>query len=268
MMSGTAFGPCRDTHSLKAVSLGFCGFRAPAASKQVMVRNTEARLVAWRDISPEVRHFLFEVPQVSSFEFAPGQFVSLSGGLDGKRISRAYSIASPPGGNRFELSLNRVKEGVFSPRLFELDPGDTIRIRGPYGVFILPTPASDSVFVATGTGIAPFRSMLRSRLPEDADHRFTLLFGCRHEAGLLYRDEFGQLERDHSNFRFLPAISRPGEGWPGRRGRVQQHLEEALAGRRDVDVYICGLNEMMNDVRERLAGMGFGRKQIHFERYD
>ena len=233
-----------------------------------MVQNTEARLVAWRDIGPEVRHFLFEVPRISRFEFAPGQFVSLSGELDGKRITRAYSIASPPGGNRFELSLNRVKEGVFSPHLFELDPGDAIRIKGPYGVFILPTPASDSVFVATGTGIAPFRSMLRSRLPEDANHRFTLLFGCRYEAGLLYRDEFGQLERDHPNFRFLPAISRPGEGWPGRRGRVQQHLEEALAGRRDVDVYICGLKEMVNDVRERLAGMGFDRKQVHYERYD
>ena len=233
-----------------------------------MIQKTEARLVAWRDIGPEVRHFLFEVPQVSNFEFAPGQFVSLSGELDGKSLTRAYSIASPPNGNRFELSLNRVKEGLFSPHLFELDPGDTIRIKGPYGVFVLPTPASDSVFVATGTGVAPFRSILRSRLPEDAVHRFTLLFGCRHEAGLLYRDEFAELERDHSNFRFLPTISKPGESWPGRRGRVQQHLEEALAGRSDLDVYICGLNEMVTDVREWLAGRGFGKKQIHYERYD
>ena len=233
-----------------------------------MILNTESRLVGWRDIGPEVRHFFFEVPGVERFEFTPGQFVSLTEELSGKKITRAYSIASPPGDNRFELSLNRVNEGVFSPHLFNLRPGDLVPIKGPYGVFTLRNPARDSVFVATGTGIAPFRSMLRSRLPEDPDHRFTLLFGCREETSLLYREEFEQLERDHSNFRFLPTLSRPSQGWPSRRGRVQAHVEEATSGRRDLDVYVCGLKEMVNDVRELLKQLGFDRKQIHSERYN
>jgi CDP-4-dehydro-6-deoxyglucose reductase len=235
---------------------------------EVMVQSAEARLVGWRDIGPEVRHFLFEIPEVERFEFLPGQFVSLSEALNGKKVTRAYSIASPPAGNRFELSLNRVKEGVFSPHLFELEPGDRVRIKGPYGGFTLRPAGGDAVFVATGTGIAPFRSMLWSRLPADAERRYTLLFGCRYESALLYREEFERFEREHPNFRFLPTISRPGEDWAGRRGRVQPHLEEALAGRRDVDVYICGLKEMVNDVRARLAQMGFDRKQVLYERYN
>lgn len=233
-----------------------------------MVQSLKARLVDLRDIGPEVRHFVFEVPDIQGFSFVPGQFVALSKELRGKRITRAYSIASPPDGNRFELSLNRVKEGVFSPHLFELQLGDEIPMKGPYGALTFRVPANDSVFVATGTGIAPFRAMLRTRLPEDAEHQYALLFGCRHEDGLLYRDEFERLERDHPNFRFLPTITRPGESWAGRRGRVQLHLDEALAGRLNADVYICGLKEMVNDIRDRLKAMGFDRKQIIYERYD
>ncbi len=233
-----------------------------------MALNAQARLSGWRDIAPEVRHFYFEVPETQRFEFAPGQFVSLTEELGGKPITRAYSIASPPDGNRFELSLNRVREGRFSPYLFTLQPGDTVRFKGPYGGLTLRTPARDSVFVAHGTGVAPFRSMLLARLPEDPVHRFTLLLGCRHEESLLYREEFEELARRHSNFRFLPTLSRPSEQWTGWRGRVQAHLEEALGPERGTDVYICGLNEMVRDIRTLAVGLGFDRKQVFFERYN
>lgn len=233
-----------------------------------MASENTALLTGWREVGPEVRHFHFEVPGVARFDFTPGQFVSLTEELHGRKITRAYSIASPPDRNRFELSLNRVAEGVFSPRLFDLKSGDTVHFKGPYGVFTLREPARDSVFIAHGTGIAPFRSMLLARLPQDPDHRYTLLFGCRNQESLLYREEFEGLERAHPNFRFLPTLSRPGEGWAGRRGRVQLHLEEALDGRRDVDVYICGLKDMVVDVRQRLAEMGLDRKQVFYERYN
>lgn len=228
----------------------------------------QARLLGWRDIGPEVRHFDFDVPALERFEFTPGQFVSLSGEQGGRMVKRAYSIASPPRGNGFQLCLNRVKEGIFSPHLFELEPGDMIDAKGPYGVFTLRRPVRDALFVATGTGVAPFRSMLLTRLPEDSETRFTLLFGVRFEAGLLYQEEFEDLERRHPNFRFLPTLSRSGEDWPGLRGRVQEHLDLALGGSRGLDVYICGLEAMVSEVRERLGAMGFERRQIRYERYD
>jgi ferredoxin-NADP reductase len=220
------------------------------------------------DLCPDVRHFVFETPEAESRDFSPGQFVSFTEELNGKKVTRAYSIASAPHGNRFELCLNLVKDGLFSPHLFELKPGDTVNMRGPLGHFIWKTPLRDSVLVATGTGIAPFRSMLMDVLPRGERHQFTLIFGARYPHGLLYHDEFESLEKQYSNFRFLPTVTRPHEHWNGLTGRVQPHLLELIQDRRDLDVYICGLKEMVDDVRQILKGLEFDRKQIVFEKYD
>ena len=228
----------------------------------------EAKLIESSEIAPEVRHFVFEVPGVEKFTFVPGQFVSMNQVINEKKITRAYSIASAPSEtNRFELCLNLVHEGLLSPRLFEMRPGETIEIRPPLGMFVLRNPPRDVVFIATGTGIAPFRSILQAQLNE-ASQAFTLVFGVRYESHLMYRAEFEEMARRHPHFRFLPTLSRPTESWSGRSGHVQAHLQEAIGERRDVDVFLCGLKLMVDDVRNILKEMGFDRKQILFEKYD
>lgn len=228
----------------------------------------QARLIESREIAPDVRQFLFDVPEVSALEFKPGQFVSFRGELDGKQVTRAYSIAAQPQGNRFELCLNRVKEGLFSPWLFELQPGQSVPMRGPLGFFVPRTPFRDAVLVATGTGVAPFRAFLQSKAVLDSGARVTLLFGARYEEGLLFRSEFEALDAERPGFDYLPTLTRPTPGWQGRQGRVQAHLDEALAGRTELDVYICGLKEMVEEVRNLLKERGFDRKQIVVEKYD
>jgi ferredoxin-NADP reductase len=228
----------------------------------------QARLIEWIEIAPGVRHFVFEAPEIHRLDFAPGQFVSFSDMVQGKEITRAYSIASAPSeGNRFELCLNRVEDGAFSPHLFDLAPGDSVQMQRPLGQFVLRQPPRDTVMVATGTGIAPFRSMLRAHLSEDSP-AFTLLFGVRYESHLLYREEFEETARRFPRFFFRPTLTQPGPGWKGRVGRVQAHLAEAIAGRRDIDVFLCGLKPMVDDVRRILKDMGFDRKQIRYEKYD
>lgn len=205
---------------------------------------------------------------MARLEFTPGQFVSLTEEIGGKQVTRAYSIASAPDGATFELCLNEVKEGKFSPHLFAMKRGDTVTMNGPLGHFVPRSPLSDSIFVAVGTGIAPFRSMLRTPSLFAAGRDIHLIFGARHEHGLLYRPEFEQLAAAHANFRFTPAVTRPGEGWTGRTGRVQPLLLEAVGERRDLDVYVCGMKEMVDDVRRTLKEMGFDRKRIIYEKYD
>ena len=228
----------------------------------------KARLLESREIAPEIRHFIFETPDVRQFLFVPGQWVSFEETVNGESITRAYSIASPPSGNRFELCLNLVENGRLSPYLFSMHPGDTVEMRGPFGTFLFRDPPSDSLLVATGTGIAPFRAMLQSRLASHPAQQITLLFGVRHEESLLYRAEFDALARQYANFRFWPTLTRPGPHWKGRTGRIQQHLDEALGSRRDIDVYICGLHQMVDEVRAQLRSMGFDRKKMIYEKYD
>ena len=232
----------------------------------------KAKLLSWRELAPEVRHFEFEVPGIETLAFTPGQFISVVEHEGGKEITRPYSIASPRDGNRFSLCLNRVPDGLVSPYLFRLPIGSEIVIHEPLGYFTLRHPGHRSIFVATGTGVAPFRSMVEDYLPRIQPH-LTLLFGVRYPTGLLYKDEFERLAAEHANFRFLPTVTRPDESWNGRRGRVLDHLDDALALTNPeelatLDVYICGLKEMVDDVRANLKARGFDRKQIIYEKYD
>ncbi len=242
----------------------------------------EAKLIERIEVAPGLASFVFEAQDqegkpAGSFEFKPGQFVSFTAEIGGKPITRAYSLASAPGreepDNRFELYLNLAPDGLFSHRLFAMSPGDTVQMRPPLGTFVLRQPPRDSVFIATGTGIAPFRSIVQAHLNASSP-RFTLLFGARYESHLMYRAEFEDLAARFGQFRFWPVLSRPESrgltkpGWTGRTGHVQAHLEEALDGRRDVDVYLCGLKLMVDDVRARLKAAGFDRKQIFYEKYD
>lgn len=227
-----------------------------------------ARLVNARELAPEIRHFVFEVPEVETLQFFPGQFVSLSHPIGGKTVTRAYSIASTPQGNQFELCLNRVADGLFSPHLFDMAPGDSVVLKGLLGTFHWRKPVGKSILVATGTGIAPFRGMLQEELESGNDSEITLIFGARHPHGLLYREEFETLAAANPRFRFWPTLTRADDAWTGRAGRVQPHLLEALDGKVEGHVYVCGMKEMVDDVRSRLKELGFDRKQIVYEKYD
>jgi NAD(P)H-flavin reductase len=222
-----------------------------------------ARLVRFRDLSPTTREFTFETGE--PLAFTPGQFVSLFADRNGKTITRAYSIASPPRASGFDLCLNLVDDGTLTPWLFQLKPGDTVEFKGPFGTFILRHPQNDSILVATGTGITPFRSILQHH---QFDRPCTLVLGARHEHGLLYRAEFEELARTNPNFRFLPTLTRPELSWQGLTGRVHDHVLEVLGDRREVDVYICGLAEMVNELRNKLKEKGLDRKRIIVEKYD
>ena len=227
-----------------------------------------ARLREVRVVTPEIKHFIFEVPGAESLTFTAGQFVSFTEEIRGKQVTRAYSIASRPEGNRFELCLNVVADGYFSPYLFGLKPGAEVPMKGPLGTFVLRPPVRDTVMVATGTGISPFRGMLAEALVSGVGGQFTLIFGARHEPGLVFADEFRALEKRFPNFRFVPTLTRPEPNWAGRQGRVQALVLEAVGERLDLDVYVCGLKAMVDDVRVILKARGFDRKQIISEKYD
>jgi ferredoxin-NADP reductase len=245
-------------------------------------------------------HFLFEVEGRDSFNYQPGQFVSaVATDENGKQQTRAYSIASAASTNQFELCVNRVENGFFSNHLADLPDlpvGATIQLHGPHGHFVLQEPITDSILVATGTGIAPMRAYLQWLFPADGTDRSQgkevwLVYGTRHETDIYYKDEFEALANRVSNFHYLPTLSRALDGWTGLRGHVQVHISKIIEERAkrlgqslpvppvdpaipatdlkfDIYCYICGLNFMVSGVRDLLSGYGWHKKQIVFERYD
>ncbi|MFY9559553.1 MAG: FAD-binding oxidoreductase [Terriglobales bacterium] len=224
-------------------------------------------------LSDFTKHLEFEVKGGARFGFVPGQWLSLKASTpEGEEITRAYSIASPPSDNgRFAFCLNRVQDGFMSNYLCDMSEGAEIIFQGPFGGFILRPPLRDTVFIATGTGIAPFRSMLHWLLADRSRHeerQFWLLFGVRYEQDIYYREEFERLAAQHPNFHFLPTLSRGGPEWKGLRGYVQTHAPGIVGQRADLHAYICGLDKMVSANRELLKSSGWDRKQILYEKYD
>jgi ferredoxin-NADP reductase len=234
-------------------------------------------------------HLEFTVDGMERFDFHPGQFVSFLA-LDavGKQQTRAYSIASAPRGNQFDVCVNRVESGFFSNLLCDLELGQSLEFHGPHGLFLLRAPLTDSIFIATGTGIAPMRGFVEYLFPDDGEDRsegrnIWLVYGTRYETELYYQDYFERIAAGRPNFFYHKTLSRANEAWDGQRGYVQELVAQIAAehGRQNaldprpvngsmynIHAYICGLNEMVTGNRDSLKGLGWERKQIIFERYD
>lgn len=230
----------------------------------------DVTLKAVADFGNETRQFDLAFAPGLAMDFIPGQFVAVLCPKEGKIIRRAYSIASAPEENRhLELIIKRVEGGAVTAWFWGLKAGDAFRVHGPFGKFILPEPVDfDPVFVATGTGIAPFRSMIRHLLAAGFQRRITLLFGARYETMIPYHAEWLDLAARHPQFTYIPTLSRPTAAWKGETGYVQTKIEQFVSNPEGRRIYICGLNEMIQAVQEAAIRQGFPEEHITFEKYD
>lgn len=246
------------------------------------------------------RVFLLRVrpDAVEPVGFEPGQFVQLglplptpardgSGALRTKLQKRSYSLASAPGDARgLELCIALVREGRLTPALATLAPGARLWLDPrPLGRFTLEgiPPGRDLVLVATGTGVAPYVSMLRAYAGRGRWRKAVVVHGGRAIEDLCYRAELEALVRRDASVGYLPLLSRAGGGssWTGLRGRVQQVLEgsrlEELADipldPRRAHVLLCGNPAMVSEARALLEARGFAADGpdapggLRFERY-
>ncbi len=238
----------------------------------------KVRLVHARTVTPRVRELTFERVDGAPFVFEAGQWVQVTFPLldaKGRPLRRSYSISSVPTDDspRFELVVTKVDDGRGSTFLHELAEGGELEVRGPQGVFTrdLETP-HPALFIATGTGIAPFRGMLHEALRANETSPLHVLFGVRTTADALYREEFERLAAQHPNVTFELSLSRPDAGWIGLTGYVQTHTRtrwEALAQKGQPQAYLCGVRKMLDEVRAVLRKeLAIDREFVHVESYD
>jgi ferredoxin/flavodoxin---NADP+ reductase len=202
-----------------------------------------------------------------SLSFEPGQFVNLGLDIDGERVKRAYSLASAPGAPP-EFYVSAVSNGVFSPRLAQLDVGAPLELettaQGFFSLRWLPQSARELWLIATGTGLGPFVSLWRSGTLLPRFERVVLVHGARDSAQLGYGDELAALSAAEPRFNYVPVLSREPGQHPFVRGRVTGALAsgelEQRAGLAVNDAgshfMLCGNPEMVKEVTELLVARG------------
>lgn len=218
------------------------------------------------------RRFFIRADETADFDFKPGQFVTLDLPIHEKpnRRWRSYSIASwPDGSNVFELVIVLNNHGLGTPYLFNhISEGSELTFRGPAGVFGMKEEnlQQDLFFICTGTGIAPFRSMVHHIKNKNISFKnIYLLFGTRHEKDLLYYEELKQLQQEMPGFQYIPVLSR--ESWDGRTGYVHDVYEELCTQRQPAHFFLCGWKSMVDEAKQRITAMGYDKKAIHQELY-
>ncbi len=206
-----------------------------------------------------------------------------------KLIRRAYSIASAPDVKDYvEFYIALVESGELTPRLFALEPGDKVFLGKKFtGMFTLADvpDRKNIVFIATGTGLAPYMSMIRSDLECNTDRNFAILHGARHSWDLGYRSELNGFRRLCKNFEYIPIISEPEEEngrWAGDVGFINKLWEERRLKEswgfeptpENTRVFLCGNPNMIKSMLEILINEGFEEYDrraktgtIHVEKY-
>ena len=222
-------------------------------------------------LSFNVKAFRLRLQEPPAMAFTPGQFIIAHVTKNGQVVKRAYSIASPPHDQGVvELCLQIVEGGAASTYFNHLTAGSTVTLDGPHGKFTLPEPLTDDpVFLAMGTGVAPFRSMIRDLLHRGVRRELWLFLGVRFEHAILYHQEFQQLAREHASFHYVPTVSRPTcpQAWLGEFGHVQQSFTKHITDAGTKQMYVCGFLQIVKDVCKDLAEQGVPKERIHYEEW-
>lgn len=232
-------------------------------------RTYSSTLRARRDLVADVGYYTLDLPEPMPLH--AGQFVMLHCPKpDGSVAKRAYSVVNAPATGattveHLELCVKHLPGGTASTMLAASAPGDTVELSGPFGHFGLQPllPGNRRLFVATGTGVAPFMAMVRQAV-ERGERGANVLLGFRHEADVYLVDELEALLGPGS---VRVTLSQPGDAWVGLRGRVTAHLEELLPDATRTDVYLCGNPSMVEDARHALDALGVPHERTFFEKF-
>ena len=212
------------------------------------------------------------------FAFEPGQYATLGLMGDTKLVQRPMSISSTADDtSEYEFFIRRVPGGGFTPLLWEIGVGDPINIKGPKGKFLLQDDGRRCLFVATGTGLAPFMSMIDTLRGRGQQREIWVLHGVSYEHDLAWREELSELAATAAAggfpLHYAATISRPDEAatWQGLTGRAEAvldaHLDEHELTADNTTIYLCGNPEMVSAVEEIAARRGFAPEHVRKELY-
>lgn len=223
------------------------------------------------DHTPQIRELDLVLQEPAEFNFKAGQFAMLHVPQEGpKPALRAYSIASDERTkNGFKLIFKFVETGVASQFVWNLKGGEILNFTGPFGkVFFQEPPTEQIIFLNTGSGVSQHLCYLLSKKDQYPNLKYRMLFGVRHEEDCYYQPQLDQLQKDLKDFKYDFVLSRPKESWTGKKGYVQNFIEELDFINTPTTFYMCGNGAMIKDVKAILEAKGFDKTKIWTEAFD
>ena len=230
-----------------------------------------AKVVSKTDETSRVRSIVFECPMWDGH--MPGQHVDIRlTADDGYQAQRSYSIASAPDDDHLVLTVERLQDGEVSPYLFDdLAPGDELEMRGPIGRYFVweSSMGGPLLMIAGGSGLVPFRAMLRHREATGSDAPTRLLYSSRTQGDLIYRAELEEFAvKGSADVRFTLTREQP-EGWSGYTRRIDSEIlgDVAWSPSERALVYICGPTSFVETAANILVDLGHDPESIRTERF-
>lgn len=196
--------------------------------------------------------------------FLPGQYANID--VPGSGQNRSYSFSTAPGEARIGFLIKKIPGGLMSNWLERAEVGTTLQLTGPLGSFYLREVQRPLLFLAGGTGLAPFLSMLEVLARENAQQNIHLIYGVTRDLDLVLVDVIEAYTRRLANFTFTTVVaeetsSHPSKGW------VTQHMPAEVLNGGDVDVYLCGPPPMVDAVRRHFDENHVTPNSFHYEKF-
>ena len=233
-----------------------------------------ATCYAIEDLTGDVRRFRFDLADPSQLDFVPGQYVQFhcpSYPGSPEEVTREYSIASDPGQkNRVDLIIRRVRQGACTTYCFDhLKVGDRVQLSGPFGDFCLSKTDAPMIFIAGGSGMAPFVSILHQMVHTNCRRPATFFYGGNLVRDLYLLEEMRRFEAGLAAFRFVPVVARPGEcpDWTGQTGLVTEAVQRTYSGLAGFEGYLCGPPGMIEASVKVLTGLGMAQEEIRYDKF-
>jgi ring-1,2-phenylacetyl-CoA epoxidase subunit PaaE len=226
--------------------------------------------------TPECISVLFQVPEAlrETYNFKQGQNITLKTILDGEEVRRSYSICSSPYDNELKVAIKAVEAGKFSSWAnLQLKKGDAVDVLPPTGRFFTelnPAHTKHYLAFAAGSGITPVLSIIKATLAIEPNSRFTLIYGNRNRASIIFKEQLEGLKNRYINrFTLHHILSREKTDAAVNHGRIDaekcQQLEMLVHFSKMDEIFICGPESMIFSVKEWLEAKGIDKKKIHFE---
>jgi benzoate/toluate 1,2-dioxygenase reductase subunit len=244
-----------------------CVVKIPASSASCKTGSSSfpGKLAKVEKLSESTIGFSIELDDPASLSFLPGQYVNVQ--IPGTDLTRAYSFSSGPGAQVASFVVRNVPNGKMSTYLSSIAiPGEAISFAGPNGSFYLREIKRPVLFLAGGTGIAPFLSMLESLQSTGSKQPIRMVFGVTNDMDLVALDQLEAMKSKLSGFEYRTVVASPESGHP-RKGYVTEHIESDWLNQGDVDVYLCGPVAMVDAVRNWLGNAGVTPANFLFEKF-